>query len=396
MDEPRHILATLDGLPHGEQAVLATVVDVVGSGYRRPGARMLLTRDGGRAGGVSGGCLEADLMRRAFALTANGPRCVDYDTRGDEEHPTGRYDTGCEGIVRVLVERVTRETAAEPSHPLAALRSLPDADEPLAAATVYRIDGSVGANVGDHAVSSDASKFDSSLPAGPLARAVLRDLQAVRSDRRPQSQVYELPTGRAHVLLEPLRPPRDLIVFGAGDDARPLVRLAAGLGWRVTVADKRPTWADARHFPDARRVICAAPDDALRRLRLREETAVVLMTHSLGDDAALLPEVLKSPAGYVGLLGPKSRAAKLMIELHRRGRLPDAAALARLHAPVGLDLGSAEPAGVALSVLSQIEASFNGRDGGPLSGRTRGIHEPHARGRRDLRDDVPLMAKVEA
>ena len=85
-----------------------------------------------------------------------------------------------------------------------------------------------------------------------------------------------------------------------------------------------------------------------------------------------------------------------MIELHRRNKLPDAAALARLHAPVGLDLGSAEPAGVALSILSQIEASFNGRDGGPLSGRTRGIHEPHQRGRRDLRDDVPAIAKVEA
>ena len=187
------------------------------------------------------------------------------------------------------------------------------------------------------------------------------------------------------------------MVFGAGDDARPLVRLAAGLGWRVTVADKRPTWADARQFPEAARVICAAPNDALRRVRLREETAVVLMTHSLGDDAALLPEALTSPAGYVGLLGPKSRAAKLMIELHRRGRLPDAAALARLHAPVGLDLGGAEPAGVALSILSQIEASFNGRDGGPLSGRTRGIHEPHQRGRRDLRDDVPqLLTPVEA
>ena len=437
MDEPRHILATLDGLPAGEEAVLATVVDVVGSGYRRPGARMLLTRGGDRVGGVSGGCLEADLMRRAFALTANGPQCVDYDTRGDEEHPTGKYDTGCEGVIRVLVERVTPETAADSSHPLAALRSLPDADEPVAAATVYCVDGNVGASVGDGAVlSSDGTSddhrnrhgtprrqprvgedhatdprlpprrrdrgmsgslvFDCSFAPGLLARAIRDDLEVARESPNARSQVYELPTGRAHVLLEPLRPPRDLVIFGAGDDARPLVRLAAGLGWRVTVADKRPTWADARLFPGAKRVICAAPDDTLRRLRLREETAVVLMTHSLGDDAALLPEVLKSPAGYVGLLGPKSRAAKLMIELHRRGELPDAAALARLHAPVGLDLGSAEPAGVALSILSQIEASFNGRDGGPLSGRTRGIHEPHARGRRDLRDVVPATAKVEA
>ena len=379
--------------------MLATVVDVVGSGYRRPGARMLLTRGGESTGGVSGGCLEGDLIRRAFSLTANGPRCVDYDTRGDEEHPAGRYDTGCEGVVRVLVERVTRESAARPSHPLAALRAAQDADDPAAAATVYRVDGEAGATVGDHAVLSGSLGLVGAvawtLAAGPLARAVLADLKEVRTAARPRSQVYELPSGRVHALLEPVRPPRDLVVFGAGDDVRPLVALAAALGWRVTVADRRPTWATAARFPDARRVICAPPDESLRRVGLGAETAVVLMTHSLGDDAVLLPAVLASAAGYVGLLGPKARAARLMAELHRVGRLPSPASLARLHAPVGLDLGSAEPAGVALSVLAQIEASFHGRDGGPLAGRTRPIHEPHPQERRDLRDDVREPAASE-
>ena len=457
----------LAALPPGEVAVLATVVDVVGSGYRRPGARMLLTRDGGRVGGVSGGCLEADLARVAFALTADGPACVDYDTRGDQEHPAGRYDTGCDGVVRVLVERVDRRAAGDPSHPLSALRAAARADGRAAVATVYRVEdldvgggdavgrgvvsasaGAAGpAVVGDHAVLhagphagpsesaalrgttlnpqvvseagdgavapdpggpstaaalwsgpasscvaglgfSSAGRFITTLAPGPLPRAVRDDLLAIGSGGSSCSKVYELPDGRVHVLLEAVVPPRDLVVFGAGDDVRPLVALAAGLGWRVTVADKRPAWADKRYFPDAAQVTCAPPGEALGRVRLRETTAVVLMTHSVTDDAALLPGVLASPAGYVGLLGPKSRAARLMAELHRRGQLPAAASIARLHAPVGLDLGSAEPVGVALSVLAQIEAYFNGRDGGALAGRTRGIHEPHRRARRDLRDDV--------
>ena len=153
MDEPRHILATLDAVPAGEQAVLATVVDVVGSGYRRPGARMLLTRGGGRAGGVSGGCLEADLMRRAFALTAQRPAVRRLRHARRRGTPDRQAMTPAARESSASWSSASRsESAADPSHPLAALRSLPDADEPLAAATVYRVDGSVGANVGDHAV----------------------------------------------------------------------------------------------------------------------------------------------------------------------------------------------------------------------------------------------------
>lgn len=126
MDEPRHILETLDRLPTGEQAVLATVVDVVGSGYRRPGARMLLTRSGTRSGGISGGCLEGDLARRCWDLTTKGPVCVDYDTRGDIDQPAGPYDTGCEGLVRVLVERIPEWLPRW--HPLETMRDMLLAD----------------------------------------------------------------------------------------------------------------------------------------------------------------------------------------------------------------------------------------------------------------------------
>jgi xanthine dehydrogenase accessory factor len=170
-----------------------------------------------------------------------------------------------------------------------------------------------------------------------------------------------------------------LAVFGAGDDAQPIVRMARELGWRVVVADKRPAFATRDRFPGAHRVLAMRPEEALRAIPLTARTAAVCVTHSFADDVALLPALLASPAFYVALLGPRHRTKRLLNELTHRGAELNDDALRRLRSPAGLDLGSGSPHEIALSIIAEIVAVQNERDGGPLRERTATIHEPPAR-----------------
>ncbi len=195
----REVLAFADRLEPGETAAVCTVVRVTGSAYGRPGARLILTPDGRRAGYVSGGCLEKELARRVWEATADGPRTLAFDTRGNPRDPAGAYNAGCDGIIEVLCERLTEH-------------SVETGDDP-----------------------------------GGL-RAVRR---AVRS-----GEPVERTVGDFHETIEP---PRPLTIFGAGDDARPLCELAGVMGWAVTVVARQPDLAVPARFPDADRVICAEP-----------------------------------------------------------------------------------------------------------------------------------------
>lgn len=347
--EARELLAAFGRLGPGEEAVLATVVQVDGSAYRHPGARMLLLPGGSHAGGISGGCLEKDLKGRAFGLTGRGPRVVAYDTRGTPQDPGGAFNTGCDGRVLVLLERLAGGAGGGAGGPeplaLAPLRAGPDAAGALV--TVYANGG-----VGDRWTEPACAR-----------------------DRPHTARVFEEPwaTGRpALALVEPLLPPRNLLVFGGGDDVPPLLELADAVGLRAEVIVSRPE--EAARF--GRRGRFLEPGAAVAALAPSARTAAVLFTHRFGDDERLLPALLASPCFYVGVLGPKKRAARLMTGLAAAGRLPDPATLDRLFAPAGLDLGGEGPAAVALSVLAQIEAVANGRDGGPLRARRGSIHAP--------------------
>lgn len=353
-----------------EPAVLATVVDVAGSSYRRPGARMLLTRDGGRCGTISGGCLEKDLASKAEWLTKDGPATVEFDTRADEDDPRGGYGMGCNGLVRVLLETLPRQGV----DPLGLLRQVVETDVPVALATVYDTSAAGAARVGQHLVvftdGSSRSEIDHPL----LAGAVRRDAMEVLSAGGSHSHRYELQAGPVDVFIERLDPPQPLILFGAGDDAQPVARLASELGWSVTVVDHRPAFATEARFAGAQLLVSSA-DRALALLRLTERSAVVLMTHSYQQDLTLLPALLRSPARYVGMLGPKHRAQQLLEELERTGQGIDPVDRSRLRNPVGLDLGGTTPEEIALAIVSEIVAMRSGRAGGALTARERPIHD---------------------
>jgi xanthine/CO dehydrogenase XdhC/CoxF family maturation factor len=174
---------------------------------------------------------------------------------------------------------------------------------------------------------------------------------------------------RARALFRYVEPVTPLLIFGAGDDARPLVAQAKLLGWHVTVLDRRARLATAARFPLADAALAGPWEDALARAAPRADAAAVVMTHSFADDAEILSLLARRVPAYVGLLGPPARRDAVLAEARAlAGELP-AALFERLRAPVGLDLGVKSPEAVALSIAAEIVAETAGRDAMPLSRR---------------------------
>ena len=172
---------------------LATVMDVDGSAYRRPGARMLFCADGERVGSISGGCLERELIRTARTLTMNGPRLVTFDTRTNHLHPGGRYGQGCQGLIHILIERLQ----VGPSNPLTLFRDVLEDRVPGMMGTVYLTSGDPMPSVGQRFFQCDGRSFAESnscdeLPSThqDLLSAVEQDLLKTRQSARPRSVRY--------------------------------------------------------------------------------------------------------------------------------------------------------------------------------------------------------------
>ena len=382
--------------------VLATVVRTEGSTYRRAGARMLVTADGRTVGAVSGGCLEADLALRARdALAGGAPALVTYDTRADEDLVWG-LGLGCNGRVDVLLEPLAGDRLTAAATLYARCRDL---DRPAVLATVLSGQGPVGVRPGDHLLVSENAVFDAGLRDRGAASGALRDAVAddargaLRSGRSivrqyastgaPAGEPAERPAGAPRgvlpgavgrdadpidVLHEVLEPPVTLLVCGAGPDAVPVARLAASLGWRVTVADDRVGHARADRFPGAAVRLLSPNEPATAAWpggRPPSRAAAVVMSHHYERDRSHVAALLATDVAYLGVLGPRRRTARLLADLGA----PQAAA-ARLHAPVGLDLGAETPEEIALAIVAEVAGVLSARPATSLRGRLSGIHEP--------------------
>ena len=358
--DERAILDLLDSAPPDVPAYLATVVDVVGSAYRRPGAKLLLTADGRQAGAISGGCLERDLARRAPHLTRGGPRTVCYDTRGDDEQPAGAFNTGCDGVITLLIERVHRDAPA-----IVALRQ-----KPGTRLTAFAADATAPLRVGER-----CCPCDDRLPAevGEHVQST-PDASSTRTLRATSRSGWSV-----QMLVERVAPPRRLYLFGDGDDVQPLIDFAHILKWESAIISRRRPSEVRRLFPAADAVAGWRRGDPASVPKPTARDAAVLATHSYADDRLLVPALLASDAPYVGLLGPKRRVARLMRELHEAGELPPPRRLATLRTPAGLDLGGEDATAVALSIVSEIQAVFHDRPSGPLRDRSGSVHAPHVR-----------------
>lgn len=368
MKELREILLAYPHLEaQGIPAALATVVAVSGSSYRRPGARMLMTADGPLAGGVSGGCLESDVFQRACQVMEQGkPDLVTYDTTEDGDIVFG-VGLGCRGVIQILIEPLK---SRRPD--LEFLTDLLRRREAGVCATVFRCEGEGGTRLGQRFLLAQSGAVCDGLRDTELMRSVFADAQSVLASGPSQTQEYALANGSVEVWFEAIMPTPALVVFGAGHDAPPLVRLAKEIGWHVTIADTRPAYATSERFPQADAVHAVSMDNALASITLDAKTSVVLLTHNYHQDLALLEQLLPLGISYLGILGPKRRTERLLADLPS-GLVTDEA-LAPLHSPIGLDIGADTPESIALSVLAEIQAMTAGRTGGFLRDRSGPIY----------------------
>lgn len=333
---------------------------------------MLVTAAGRTAGLISGGCLENDARERAQEVMAEGAaRLVTYDSTAPADIIFG-LGLGCSGIVQVLIEPLTAGDEGDFLAFLSACVSrrqvgrvatvFQSDDFPLSARLLRWPDGRVTSTCGDDALSS----------------ALLQTFLDTAS-RRTAGRSVELPDGRsARVLIEAIAPSPSLTIFGAADDAIPVVQLAKLLGWHVTVIDARPAYATPERFPTADAVLCLRPEALLAspRVMLPPESLILIMTHNYTHDRALLRVLLPRESSYLGILGPKARTLGLLDDLASEGITFTEEALARLHGPAGLDVGSETPEEIAVSIVGEMQAVLAQREGGALRDRNGPIHEP--------------------
>ena len=367
MTERERLLDHLTALERaGRPGAVATVVRVDGSSYRRAGARMLFGAGGERVGMLSGGCF--DLDERARRAMDSGRTSVHrFDTTGPADVVMGS-GSGCQGVVDILLapiddgHQLPLQACLEPSvrgeSSVLATVVGPDAEgcpAPLGARLLVTGDGQARGSLGD----------------GNLEGRVERDARALLGSERTTVSRYPLAGRAVDVMLEGLIPVRRLAVFGAGDDAAPLAALAGMVGMHVTLVDHRPAYADARRHPAAAEVLHVADAaEAVRRIAPGARTACVSITHDYLRDAAILRGLQATPAAYVGVVGPRSRAERLIEETHW-----DAADRGRLYCPAGLDLGAQTPEEIAFSVIGEILAVFSSRAAGHLRDRAAPIHD---------------------
>jgi len=357
MRELGDILSAFESMRPGDAGVLASVVHASGSTYRRIGARLLVLPGDELVGLLSGGCLEGDLLARAREVREEGgPRLVHYDATAEDDIVWG-LGLGCAGVVDVLLEPVAQGRPG-PLAWLAAWRRERGTGVLATALSPERV-GRRWALHPDGSVEGDPSDE---------VRAALRDARSTGRSRRMATRDGEL-------CVEVARPPRRLVVFGAGPDAAPVVRLAVELGFDVEVVDHRSAHARAERFPGAR-VHLVPTEDAVARVAVDRDTYALVMTHHYLIDRALLSQLLPSQSPYIGLLGPKRRAEDLLADVLGLGIDVSDEQRARLHGPAGLDVGGEGPEAIALSLLAEVVAAAEGRPGGSLRDRKGPIHDP--------------------
>ena len=310
--------------------VLATIIQTDGSSYRKAGAMMLINDMGQYFGLLSGGCLESDIMRQARRCWDNQQnRIIEYDMR-EEEDLAWQLGIGCGGMVKILLQPVHKDNDYLKLDQLNSYL-----EQRLKAEYHQQID--------------EGSPLNKVLP-------IVTKSQAIAASKYTD--------GVADTFIQLLSPAPLVAVFGAGVDAKPIVSIAAELGWLVLLIDPRVGYAKTEYFTKASQIIRQPIDELYDAKWLNQIDVALVLTHNIKLDASALKLVQNSSAKYVGLLGPT----------HRTDRVLDIAKLTRtdltkaLSNPVGLRLGGELPESIALSMLAEAHAVLEKADGLSISG----------------------------
>lgn len=354
------LLSVLDGIDAGGKAVMATVVRVRGHAYRKEGAAMLFLPCGKRWGSVSGGCIEADLeVRTADVAATGGHVCVTYNMRSEED-PIWGETLGCGGEISVLLEPVQGRLR----HLLRLIGVCVDRggeailirewdDDAIEYSVSYgggsdraEENGVANASQGLAAGGTGATRTDIAMHAG-MGESEGATSASRAADKRLQPLAVNGVTAGGRRFELRCRPLPRLVLFGDGEDARAVARLARGIGFRPIIADWR-TSIDVIDATPAVERISGSPVEIVRMLGLREQDYLLLCSHRLRQERELLLLALPLGLRYIGVLGSRTRIARLFEGLDRTPNV---------HAPVGMAIGAEGPEEIAVSIAAELIAA---------------------------------------
>ncbi len=367
MKELNDIVRAYDrAILQNKQMVLATVVRVDGSSYRRPGARMLVTDDGKITGAISGGCLEGDALQKAiFAMTTGENKLISYDSTGEDDIQFGLH-LGCNGVVHILFEPIKKE---DPKNPLELLRLISDGGEKAVVVTIF---SQKKIQPGTRMLYLK-DRFISSLPSD--AQELLSEPVKTSCAGKYSSLleiVFENTVCTA--FIEYIDRPVSVVIAGAGNDVQPLVEIADMLGWSVTIVDGRNNYALPERFPKAVKVLYHMPREILSGIKTDNKTVFLLMSHNYNYDLGFLAQIVEQEFGYIGLLGPAQKRDRMLSDLRDQGIQLSEEQLSKIHGPAGLDIGAENSTEIALSIISEVKAFLSGRSGSSLKLKKETIH----------------------
>jgi xanthine dehydrogenase accessory factor len=335
--------------------VIATVVRSRGSTPRKVGAKMLIDPSGGFLGTIGGGCGEAEVVSRAHRVLGTGePQVVEVSLLEEDGFESSSI---CGGLLDVFLERAGETVGGIPRDRLfAALDERRDQGIRTVIATL------IATGPGDAARGLVGRKTmidergEQLFPFGDaeldgMARACVRETEASAGPR----EVAEEGIREVRLFLEPVCEPPEIVVVGAGHVGAAVARLAVGAGFLVTVIDDRSSFANPVRLAGIQRILVGPPRETLALLPPRADRHVVLVTRGHRLDAECLEEALGMSAAYIGMIGSRRRVRRIREWLALRGATEES--LARVHAPIGLDIGAETPAEIAIAILAEIVAS---------------------------------------
>lgn len=338
---------TLSALRSESRVMLATIVATSGSTPASAFSKMLL-KDNCTAsvGTVGGGCVEGDVLREARALYETG-RAAIMTFHLTEDH----FESGmlCGGSFDVLIEPLT----AEHIPLLEQLARLQEEGEDCVVATVLGADGGVLGKAilrpqGHEATPINLGAYFSE-SGGISAVPGLRDrIQLVLQ----RMETFRLPVEGGEVVLEPVGGHPGLFIFGGGHVSRFVSRAAVMAGFRVTVVDDRPEFANPRRFPEASRTLAIEFSSAFNEVVVGPSGFIVIVTRGHRSDEEVLEQAVKTPAKYIGMIGSRNKVLQAFRNLEERGIAPET--LRRVHAPIGIDIGASTAEEIGISIVAEL------------------------------------------
>ena len=348
-----------------EKCAIAQVVRVEESSYRREGARMLVFESGVFEGGISGGCLEGDALKRSqIAILKQKPSIVTYDTSKENEIGVG---LGCNGVIDVLISPISENSetlemlqncvSERGEHVIATITALNSEIETVPLGKSFYYNPAVGSAV-------DCTHDE-------LKNFIEARIMEVLKKGKSKSYHFDKNGVQASVFVELIPPQFHLAIYGDNYDVYPILEMAKLMDWDVSLVGNIQKLKKEK----LRAVKDLYLKDDAKRPEIDYRTAIILMAHDYKTDYDNLRQLVKSPAPYIASLGPRKRFDKMMREFALNGIEFSEAELDRIFAPCGLEIGANTPEEIALSVFSEILSVFSGNEGGMLRNKTGPIHE---------------------